>query len=133
MVGVIDAAVGFAGANGRGVAYARLSSNGAEHLLRVPFRFGASCDERQIGFAALTALAATLRRRGLRRVYFALEDRELLDDIAAHENLKESLALPYVRLRCAFNALDEVTTSYSPDANDLTQRAKAEVAFLTAA
>jgi len=130
----VDAAVGYAAAqSGHGIAYARLSSLGNEHLLRVPFRLNRTFAPRQVGFAALTAVAVTLRKRGIHNVGFALEDQQLLDDLATHRDLDESLVLPYVRLRCALNALDEVAMRHAPEAVDLTARASAEAAFSPAA
>src|SRR5215469_3459810 len=86
---IVDATVGYAaGESGHGVAYARVCGSNGEHLLRVSFGLRPTDDRRLTGFAALTALAHALRRRGVRRVSFSLDDRQLLDDLAAHQNLE---------------------------------------------
>jgi uncharacterized membrane protein len=130
----VDVTVGYAAAgDGAGVAYARLAGAAGEHLLRVPFEVRWSKhDEREAGYAALTAVAVRMRRAGVQRVRFALGDGNLLAEIAGHREPADCCVLPYVRLRCALNQLGSFRLELSTD-EDLAQRARAEVALHTAA
>ncbi len=131
----MDTSLGYAAdERGAGVAYARVRSGDAEHLLRVPFRVGrvSGLQQREAGYAALTAVARTLRRRGVSRVCFHLSDASLLADLASHRDVPPPIVLPYVRLRCALNQLDDVRLELAAD-DDLTQRARAEVVLNVAA
>ena len=137
MRGFIDAATGFAAdAQGNGVAYVRLMLGGTPRVLRVPFsvkRYPALLD-REVGYAALTAAGEVLRRRGIERVRFAVDDRHLVDDLREHREVPTPLTLAYVRLRCALNQFKEydITASASGE-SDLTARARSEVAMHVAA
>lgn len=131
----VEALIGYAAdAGGRGVVYARLAAP-EEHLLRVPFsvRRGRDLNGREVGFGALAAIAGELRKRGVRRATFGLEDAQLIEDLDAHRTVPEALVLPYVRLRCALNQFAESTLRLDTKAADLAQRARAEVALHVAA
>jgi hypothetical protein len=130
----IDAEIGYAAdPRGGGVAYARVSTADAEHLLRVPFRAGrTSLPERAAGYAALTAVTRALHARGRGRIRFALDDVALIEDLAGRRTVPEALVLPYVRLRCALNQLEDFSVEPSAE-GDLAQRARAEVALNVAA
>ncbi len=130
----IDAEVGYAAdRRGGGVAYARVGTADAQHLLRVPFRAGStSLHERAAGYAALTAVARALHARGRGRIRFALDDTALIEDLADRRTVPEALVLPYVRLRCALNQLEDFSVEPLAD-GDLAQRARAEVALNVAA
>jgi hypothetical protein len=131
----LDAAVGYANdARGSGVAYARVRGATGEQLFRVPFRVGrpSSPASREAGYAALTAVVRALRGWGAGRVRFALDDAALVDDLAAHRDVPPAIVIPYVRLRCALNGLDEFTLEHAAE-SDLVQRARAEVALNVAA
>lgn len=130
----VQAAIGYAvGPRGFGLAYARLAGSGAPRLLALTFRTreGAG-SERAGGYAALTVIARALRDRGFDTLRFVVSDAELVDEIAKRREPPERLGLPYVRLRCVLNSL----TAFSVVAgatDDLTQRARAEVALNLAA
>ncbi|HEY1655602.1 MAG TPA: hypothetical protein VGF86_10835 [Candidatus Tumulicola sp.] len=131
----VDTSLGYAAdERGVGVAYARIRSETGEHLLRVPFRVGriSGLQQREAGYAALTAVARALRRRGIGSAAFRLGDASLLADLAAHREVPPPIVLPYVRLRCALNQLDEFRLELAAD-DDLMQRARAEVVLNVAA
>jgi hypothetical protein len=137
MKGFIQAATGFAAdAQGNGVAYVRLVLGGTPRLLRVPFTVKryAALHDREIGYAALTAIVAVLRRRGAERVRFIVDDEHLAGDLREHRDVPSPLTLAYVRLRCALNQFKE----YDIVANgagecDLSARARGEAAMHIAA
>jgi hypothetical protein len=87
---------------------------------------------REIGYAALTAVATMLRARGVERVSFGLDDADLVADCNLHRDVPPPLVLPYVRLRCALNrfALYALRAGGDPD---LQARARAELVLHTAA
>lgn len=137
MKGYIEAATGFAAdAQGNGVAYARLMLRGTPRLLRVPFsvkRYPALLD-REVGYAALAAVAGALSRRGIERARFAVGDTQLVRDLAEHRDVPAPLMLAYVRLRCALNQFKEYDIAVSAAGeSDLTARARSEVAMHVAA
>jgi hypothetical protein len=130
-------AVGFAADSaGNGVAYVRLGENGAGRVLRVPFavkRFPALLD-REVGYAALAAVCAALRRRGVERVRLCLDDVRLACDLREHRDVPGALTLAYVRLRCSLNQFREYEIADPPESeSDLTARARSEVAMHVAA
>lgn len=132
---VVEAAIGYAaGPGGDGVAYAHLRGEKQQRLVRLTFQTpgAARLAGRADGYAALTRVANELARRGVRRVRFVLGDREFVDEIARRATSSENLVLPYVRLRCALNALADYSVQLGPT-DDLTQRARAEVALNVAA
>jgi hypothetical protein len=131
---MLEVKVGYgADRRGRGIAYAVVATARGDRLLRLAFRMTpAPAEDRAIGYAALTEVAKALRQRGCRRVNFTLGDAQFVEEIVAQRDLPETLALAYVRLRCALNAL----TAYAVQAGsteDLTQRARAEAALNLAA
>jgi hypothetical protein len=130
----IGAAIGYAAdGRGSGVAYARVTSAAEQHLLRIPFRVGrTSLPEREVGYAALTAVARALLGRGFGRVRFSAGDSALVDDLDGRRAIPEAMVLTYVRLRCALNQLEGFSLELAED-SDLTQRARAEVALNVAA
>ncbi len=137
----IDAHLGYAAdRHGRGVAYARLvrrqAEDGAgERLLRVPFRAQrfAGLDGREVGYAALAAVADLLHDRGVTVASFNLIDGQLIADVNEHRDVPLPLVIPYVRLGCALNRFASYSLQASSDAEDLAQRARAEVALHEAA
>ena len=131
----IDATIGYAAdERGSGVAYVRAVSGDGEQLLRVPFRLArvTAMEGRDVGYAALTAVAGALRRWGAGRSRLILEDARLVADLESYGELPAPIVLPYVRARCALNALDARAIELGPE-SDLTQRARAEVALRVAA
>lgn len=130
--GSVEVLIGYAaGERGAGIAYARLESS---KLLRVGFRIEApeACRERAAGYGALTAVSRALAKRSIRDVRFVLADEAFVEEIATGRGVVESLAIPYVRLRCTLNALTRFSVQ-AGGTDDLTQRARAEVALNVAA
>jgi hypothetical protein len=137
MKGLIEAATGFAAdANGNGIGYVRVMLGGTPRVLRVAFtvkRFPALLD-REVGYAALSAVSAVLRKRGIERVHFTVDDAQLVRDLREHREVPAALTLAYVRLRCALNQLKEYDITASPSGeSDLTARARSEAAMHVAA
>lgn len=131
----VEVAIGFAGTpGGNGVAYASTRGPGGNEVLRLPFRIPRISPrlERSVPYAALLAVVRALQERGLRCVRFILPDPKLVDELSNRQTLPDALALPYVRLRCALNAL-EAFELRSGATDELTQRARAEVALNLAA
>jgi hypothetical protein len=129
--------VGFAAdAVGNGVAYVRFAPSRCGRVLRVPFtvqRYPALL-EREVGYAALTAVSGVLRGRRIEQVRFAVDDARLAGDLREHRDVPAALTLAYVRLRCALNQFKEYAIAKpGPGASDLTARARAEVAMHAAA
>jgi hypothetical protein len=117
---------------GNGLVYARVTAPGGRYLLRLPFLVAPKVSERGVGYAATAATARRLRERGYRRVRFQLGDAGLATEMGSRVELPEALVLPYVRLRCLFNAFESAVVE-SGDAEDLSARARAEVALNQAA
>ncbi len=115
---------------GNGVAYARLTSSSGERLVRATFRARRfpGLGEREIAYAALTAVSAMLADRGVKHAEFRLPDAELVADRNERRQLPPPLVLPYVRLGCVLNRFKRYTLEHGVD-QDLTGRAAAEVAL----
>lgn len=137
----MNAEVGFA-ADGRGdgVAYVRVaepaSCKPASLLLRIPFktkRFPALLD-REVGYAALTAVARGLRERDVCRVALLVDDERLVEDFRERRDVPQALDLAYVRLGCELNQFRDFEIGQaSVESSDLSARARAEVAMHVAA
>jgi hypothetical protein len=130
----VEALVGYAAdAKGGAVAYARLTRPHARQLLRVSFRLAArASDSAALAYAALTAITKSLGKRGFRNVRFVVGDARFAQQVATGRGVDESLAIPYVRLRCALNSLATFSIQ-AGSTDDLTQRARAEAALNVAA
>lgn len=132
MKALASVAVGFAADGaGSGVAFVR---TGAARTLRVPFavkRQPALLD-REVGYAALAAVAGALRKRGIDRLEFAIDDPNLAMDLQERRDVPPTLTLAYVRLRCVLNQL-AVYRIVAASPSDLTARARGEVAMHIAA
>jgi hypothetical protein len=125
----LEATLGYAADDrGRGIAYARLRDPGGERLLRVGFRLRLGYIAREVAYAALIAVAQTLRRRGIHKVCFVLEDEQLVADVTEHGELSAAMVLPYVTLKCALNQF-EAFSLVAAQQVDVTQRARAEIAL----
>jgi hypothetical protein len=124
-------AVGFAASPaGEGVAYARLLAPAPESLLRVAFtlKMQPALRGRDVAYAALRAVAAEVRARGIARVEFHLDDEWLSVDLNERRTLPQALVLPYVALRCELNRLHDVSVvADEAPVRDLAARARAEV------
>lgn len=130
----VDVAIGYAaGPAGGGVAYARVGS-GDREVIRLPFRIAgfSSLLQRAAAYAALVVTAKALRKRGVTRVRFVVPDSDVVEEITTRSVVSDMLVLAYVRLRCAFNAFDDVRIE-SGASDELMQRARAEVALNLAA
>lgn len=131
----VEAVVGYAAdPRGNGVLYARLSSRHAERLVRIGFRVAsrAPVSDRAIGYAALAALSRVLCKRGFREVRLVLGDGAFVDEVATGRGVDETMAIPYVRLRCVLNTFATFAVR-TGTTDDLTQRARAEAALNVAA
>lgn len=136
MKGMLRAAVGFAADDqGNGVAYVRIAGSKAERVLRVPFgvkRLG-GLRGREVGYAALHAVATVLRRHVSSGVTLLLDDPGLADDLREHREVPSVLTLAYVRLRCALNQFAQYEIAEGEGESDLTARARSELAMHVAA
>lgn len=124
-----------AGPDGNGIVYARLTSRAGERLVRAAFRVKrfSGIEGREVGYAAMTEIATVLRARGIENIAVAVPDPLLADDLVTHRPVPPPLVLPYVRLRCALNQFSRFSLTPGNEETDLAQRARAEVAFHTAA
>ena len=117
---------------GAGIAYVRTADGSP---LRVAFRVE-RCPAllgHEVGYAALLAVAAVLRSKGVRAVRIGVSDLRVVDDLAERRALPKALALPYVRLRCALNAFARAEVVAVPADEELAARARAEVELAVAA
>jgi hypothetical protein len=131
---MVQAQLGYAADDsGNGVAYARLTTRSGERLVRVAFRVKrfAGLGGREIGYAALTAVAAMLRERSLASVRFLLSDGDLVADLVERRDVPAPLVMPYVRLGCVLNGFASFGVERG-EAPDLDGRARAEL-FLSPA
>ena len=131
----VEAVVGYAAdARGNGVLYARLSNPRTERLVRVGFHVTTRVpfSDRAIGYAALAALSRVLCKRGFREVSLVLGDGAFVDEVATGRGVDETMAIPYVRLRCLLNTFAKFGVQ-AGTTDDLTQRARAEAALNVAA
>ena len=133
--GAADMTVGIAGdGKGSGLAYVRTDLDAAR-VLRVPFSYTpvADADGLEVLYAGMSAVCATIRRMGFRRVRIGVEAK-LLRTLRKGEDLPRSLSFPYVRLGCALNAFASVQLreAQARDA-DLIARANSELAMRIAA
>ena len=134
---MIDVTLGFAAdERGAGIAYAQLAAKGRERLLRIPFavrRYPALL-EREVAYAATTAVAAQLSEMGCKRVTLRVPDERLVSDVKGRGDLPLPLAMEYVRLGCALNHFAEFEVQAGNEcSDDLAARARAEVALHIAA
>ena len=135
---LVDVVVGFAAdKSGVGVAYAALQRNGRERVLRVAFgvRPAAALEGREVGYAALRAVAEALRADYAGPVRFVVADDSLVADLRDRRPLPNALTMPYVALRCALNRFEiaSFVRGRSAQIDDLTARANAEASLHIAA
>ena len=134
---MVTVAVGFAAnEHGEGIAYVQVGDSANARTLRVPFsvkRYPALLD-REVGYAALTAVGTVLRRRGVERARLTIDDTCLTRDLHEHRDVPAPLTLSYVRLRCELNQFQEYQIADAPASpSDLTARARSDVAMHVAA
>ncbi len=133
-----DVIVGYAtDPAGRGIAYAAIANGSGRGVVRVPFTATplALYNGRELGFAAVGAVGAELRRRGYARVRVRLGDESVVRDLAAPKLVPPALAMPYVKTRCTLNgfASARVERADPREVADLENRARAELSLRTAA
>ena len=134
----VNAAVGYAADSaGAGVAYARMTiPRGSPRVLRVNFSVARqpALKDREVGYAALTAVCSAVRRKGFESVKFLVDDPQLIADLKKRQDVPPPLVLPYVRLGCALNQFRrfEIAALPARDA-DLTARARSEAVLHVAA
>ena len=135
----VEILVGFAaGPNGSGLVYATARSSETQAVqLRVPFsvRRSAGTDGREVAYAAVTALCKALRSRGGRAIQLRFGDAAIAAELRGDGTRHPALAMAYVSMRCAMNALGVVSVESAPAeaVADLEVRARAETAFEMAA
>jgi hypothetical protein len=134
----LDVTVAYAAdAYGAGLAYALVHGSQRDRVLRMPFtaRVVAGLGGREVGYAALLAIASELRTRGLQAVTLRLGDPELVRDIRERRDLPTVLTMPYVSVRCALNrfAYAEVALTGDERWRDLDARARADASLHLAA
>jgi hypothetical protein len=118
---------------GAGVAYAAIA--GEDEPRRIAFqleRFPALLG-REIGYAALIAVAAALRAEGFRAVRLGIPDERVIEDLEYRRQLPQALALSYVQLKCRLNMFSRVDVIVANPPDDLAARARAEVELAIAA
>lgn len=133
-----DVLVGFAhDGYGRGLAYAAIANGSGRSALRVPFTATplALYGGLEYGYAAVTALAGELRKRGFARIRLRVADDRVVRDLAAPAEVPPALGMPYVKARCALNgfASARVERADPREIADLEGRARAELQLRTAA
>ena len=133
-----DVVVGFAhDGSGQGIAYAAIADGRGRGVMRVPFSAAplALYDGREVGYAAVAALGAELRRRGFARIRVRIGDEHVVRDLAAPAVVPPALGMPYVRARCVLNgfAAARVERADPREVADLEGRARAELSLRTAA
>jgi hypothetical protein len=129
-----DVAIAYAAnLQGDGVAYAEIAGENeprriAFRLERYPALLG-----REIGYAALIAVATALRAEGFRAVRLAIPDERVIEDLEQRRQLPQALALQYVQLKCRLNMFSRVDVIVANPSDDLCARARAEVELAIAA
>ncbi|MGH7714565.1 MAG: hypothetical protein ACREML_01090 [Vulcanimicrobiaceae bacterium] len=118
---------------GAGVAYAEIG--GEDEPRRIAFRlqrFPALLG-REVGYAALAAVAAALRAEGFRSVRLGIADERIIEDLEQRRQLPQALTLSYVQLKCTLNTFSRVDVVVANPSDDLAARARAEVELAVAA
>jgi len=133
-----DIAVGYAvDSKGHGIAYAAISTGTSSGTVRIPFTATVqpALEGRDVGYAAVAAVATQLKRRGIGRARFRLDDQNVVADLSGAGNPPKALAMSYVRTRCLLHGLGTVRleTAEPIETRDLTSRARAEVTLTVAA
>ncbi|GAC1429487.1 MAG: hypothetical protein NVSMB5_23950 [Candidatus Velthaea sp.] len=133
-----DVAIGYAAdSHGHGIAYASISTGTSSVIARIPFASGAlpALEGRDTGYAAVAAVAAHLKRRGIGRARFRLSDAKVVADLGGGGHPPKALAMPYVQTRCLLNGLGAVRLEVAEpiETRDLSTRAQAEISLTVAA
>jgi len=133
-----DAAVGHAAdSTGNGIAYVAIATGTGRAVVKVPFSVVplTGLDGRELGYAAVGAVAAYLRSRGFTRVRIRLADEITVDDLNGRRSVPLALAMAYVKTRCILHgfAVARVERGEPIETHDLQTRARAEIALRTPA
>lgn len=133
-----DVAVGYAAdATGNGIAYAAIATGTDRSVARITF--GAhplpALEGRELGYAAVGAVATYLRGRGFSRVRLRLADEIVVDELNGRRPVPLALAMAYVKARCALNGFSvaRVERGEPIETHDLQTRAQAEIALRASA
>ncbi|HEX3466947.1 MAG TPA: hypothetical protein VHT05_02485 [Candidatus Elarobacter sp.] len=129
-----DVAVGYAADRaGNGIAYAAVATGTDRAAVRVTFGANplAALEGRELGYAAVTAVAAYLRGRGFNRVRLRIADEHVVDELSGRRPVPLPLAMAYVKASCALHGFSaaRVERGEPIETHDLQTRASAEVAL----
>jgi hypothetical protein len=133
-----DVAVGYAAdTTGHGIAFAAIATGTSTGIIRLPFSVKRlpALEGREVGYAAVAAIAAHLKGRGFGRARIRLADEKVAADLNGTGDVPKALAMDYVKTRCLLRGLGPVRleTAEPVEIRDLAGRAQAEVAFHVAA
>jgi hypothetical protein len=133
-----DVAVGYAAdERGHGVAYAAICTGNATRTVRLAFSVEPlpALGGLEQGYAAVAAVGAHLKSRGLGRVRIRTGDPRVVADLNGAGSPPKALAMAYVKIRCVLHALGFVRLEAAEpvEIQDLAARAQAEVELHAAA
>lgn len=129
-----DVAVGYAADRaGNGIAYASIANGTGRTAARVTFGASplAALEGRELGYAAVAAVAAYLRGRGFNRVRLRIADPNVVDELSGRRSVPLPLAMAYVKASCALHGFSaaRVERGEPIETHDLETRASAEIAL----
>lgn len=132
-----DIAVGYAAdAQGNGIAFAAIATGTATATVRLTFAAPPqpALEGREMGYAAVAALARHLKGRGIGRARIRLADAHVVAELGGGSPPK-ALAMAYVRVRCLLYGLGfaRLECAEPVEVRDLVARASAEVRVRVAA
>lgn len=133
---MVTASVAYAAdPEGAGIAYVRLGEGDRSSVLRIAFNVArrAALLGREVGYAALLAVAPALYERGIRRLRLCLEDEKLRRDLCEHAEVPGALTMAYVRLGCMLNRFDALEICGQSARTGLAERARFEAGMHAAA
>ncbi|MGH7327764.1 MAG: hypothetical protein ACREJX_05380 [Polyangiaceae bacterium] len=129
-----DATIAYAAnARGDGVAYVALAGEATPRRITFQVDRLPALMDREVGYAALVAVADALWQEGYRRVQLGLADERVAQDLAERRSLPMALSLLYVRLKCRLNTFIQAQIVVRTPSDDLANRARAEVELSAAA
>jgi hypothetical protein len=129
-----DVAVGYAADHaGNGIAYAAIATGTDRAAVRITFGTQPlpALDGRELGYAALSAVATYLRGRGFSRLRLKIADQTVVDELNGRRSVPLPLAMAYVKARCALHGFSaaRVERGEPIETHDLQTRAQAEIAL----